>query len=81
MGLLRMLKKKPWVVPSPHPLVECIAIVQPASVPIREMWQLPKKSLNMYGKIQKIQNEKGKGGISDFKTYHIWVVNSVRGFF
>ena len=81
MGLLHMLKKKPGVVPSPHSLVECIAIVQPASVPIREMWQLPKKSLNMYGKIQKIQNEKGKGGISDFKTYNIWVVNSVRGFF
>ena len=30
--------KKPWVVT--HPLMEYIAIDQPASVKIREMWQL-----------------------------------------
>ena len=40
MSFLRMLKR---IVP--HPLVEYIVIVQPASVQIREMWQLERDTI------------------------------------
>ena len=40
-----MLKRSLGLYPTP-PIVECIDIVQPASVPIREMWQLGRDTID-----------------------------------